>query len=85
MKCAPSEDSDEPGHPPSDQSSLCVLCVAIERTANTLISDQTGYMSRLSKLTSRDVGFVVCPTHLIDLNCGRKRIYRGRTNAFFLH
>ena len=50
MACAPSKDSDQPGHPP-DQSLHCPLeeslgpQLPIEHTAKTL--DQTGQMLRL--------------------------------------
>ena len=47
---APSKDSDQPGHPQSDQSSLCVQWVANDPSilhADSEDSDQTGRMPRL--------------------------------------
>ena len=50
--CAPSEDSDQPGHPPiqSDQSSLCAHWVAKDSSflhVDSEVSDQTVRMPRL--------------------------------------
>ena len=51
---APSEDSDQPGHPPSlSESSLCAQCIAkdpIFLHADSEDSDQTGWMSRLIRV-----------------------------------
>ena len=64
--CAPSEDWDQPGHPPSLISLRCPheealgAWLAIERTAKT---DQTGRMPRLIRVfagrTYQFVGFVM--------------------------
>ena len=43
MTCAPSEDSDQPGHPPSQWSAEDPICLH----ADSEDSDQTGRMSRL--------------------------------------
>ena len=55
MTCAPSEDSDQPGHPPS--------LLLRSRHANSEDSDQTGRMPRLIWVfdgrTDHFVGFVV--------------------------
>ena len=70
MACAPSEDSDQPGHPPSlalsDQSSLCAHWVAKDPSclhADSEDSDQTGQMPRLiwvlAGRTCHFVGFVM--------------------------
>ena len=52
MACAPSEDSDQPGHPPNliTESSLCAQWVAKNVSflhADSENSDQTGRMPRL--------------------------------------
>ena len=51
MACAPSEDSDQPGHPPSlIRSSLCAEWVAKDPSflhADSEDSDQTGRIPRL--------------------------------------
>ena len=64
--CAPSEDSDQPGHPPSLGSSLCAQWVAKEQCflhADSEDSDQTGPISRLiwvfAGRTDHFVGFVM--------------------------
>ena len=62
MTCAPSEDSDQPGHPPSLVRVFAVRLKegCIERTAKT---DQTGRMRRLIGVftghTGHFVGFVM--------------------------
>ena len=48
--CAPSEESDQPGHPPSPESWLCASWVAKDPSflhADSEDSDQTGRMPRL--------------------------------------
>ena len=67
--CAPSEGSDQPGHPPSaqsDQSSLCAQLVAKAPSflhADSEDSDRTGRMPRLiwvfTGRTCHSVGFVM--------------------------
>ena len=65
--CAPSEDSDQPGHPPCEQSFLlCALWIAKNPSfihADSEDSDQTGQMPRLiwvfAGRTCHFVGFVM--------------------------
>ena len=65
MACVSSEDSDQPGHPPTDQFSLCAwknLGSLATNWAHSEYSDQTGRMFRLTWVfagrTCHFVGFV---------------------------
>ena len=85
MTCAPSEDSDQPGHPPSlhcphEETSSPLL--PTECTAKT---DQTGQMPRLIQVFARRTG------HFVDFSSDswfKPRIwvlpYNFSTNIFFL-
>ena len=62
-------DSDQPGHPSTHQSSLCVLLVV--KGSNFLQSDQTGRIRRLTQVfaarTGHYIGFVVLLAQVIIL------------------
>ena len=72
MACAPSKDSDQPGH--HAQSSLCTQWVAKDSgflSADSKDSDLTGHMPSLiwvfTDRTSLIVGFVVCWLTYLDI------------------
>ena len=71
MTYVPSKDSDQPGHPPRSESSLCAEWVAKDQSflhADSEYSDQTGQMPRLiwvfAGRTCHFVGFV-----MLQLKC----------------
>ena len=70
MTCAPSEDSDQPGHPPS---LIRVIAVRMRKSwilEHTAKTDQTAQMRRLIRIFARRtfnfVSFIVLRLNLID-------------------
>ena len=78
--CVPSEDSDQPGHTQSDQSSLCAQWVAKDPSfihAHNKDSDQTWRMPRLSLCWAH--------SHFVGFVMSRLKSWYWRNSADLLH